>query len=50
MMLPFTHDSAIRWEEVLGVVRLRKVKVSKSNWAIKFVEAVIDVGTDSDAL
>src|SRR5438445_13216169 len=21
MMLPFTHDSAIRWEEVLGVLR-----------------------------
>jgi hypothetical protein len=20
MMLPFTHDSAIRWEEVLGVL------------------------------
>jgi hypothetical protein len=34
----------------VGVVRPRKVKVSKSNWAIKFVESVIDVGTDSDAL
>ena len=34
----------------VGVVRPRKVYVSKSNWAIKFVEAVIDVGTDSDAL
>jgi len=34
-------------ENPVGVVRPRKVQVTKSNWAIK---VAIDVSTDSDAL